>query len=47
MAEFIQLVNERRSASNFLSGHPITKEDLNEMFDLVALAPSAFNLQHT
>ncbi len=47
MAEFVQLVNERRSASNFLSGHPITKEELNEMFELVALAPSAFNLQHT
>ncbi|MCY7781671.1 MULTISPECIES: nitroreductase family protein [unclassified Bacillus (in: firmicutes)] len=47
MAEFLQLVNERRSASNFLPDHPITKEDLNEMFEWVALAPSAFNLQHT
>lgn len=47
MAEFSQLVKERRSASNFLSDHPITKEELNEMFEWVALAPSAFNLQHT
>ena len=47
MAEFVQLVNERRSASNFLPEHPITRDELNEMFELVALAPSAFNLQHT
>lgn len=47
MAEFVQLVNERRSASNFLPDHPITRDELNEMFELVALAPSAFNLQHT
>lgn len=47
MAEFSQLVKERRSASNFLPDHPIAKDELNEMFELVALAPSAFNLQHT
>lgn len=47
MAEFSQLVKERRSASNFLPDHPIAKNELNEMFELVALAPSAFNLQHT
>ncbi|WP_226530280.1 nitroreductase family protein [Metabacillus niabensis] len=45
--DFIQLVKERRSANNFLPDHSIKKEELNEIFELVKLAPSAFNLQHT
>lgn len=47
MAEFIELVKERRSASNFLPDHEITKKDLDEIFELVKLGPSAYNLQHT
>lgn len=47
MAEFLKVVEDRRSASNFLSDHPISKEELNEIFKIVKLAPSAFNLQHT
>lgn len=47
MSDFIQLVKERRSAMNFLPNQPIHPEELNEMFELVKLAPSAFNLQHT
>ena len=47
MADFIQLVKERRSASNFLPDQMITKEELNGIFELVKLGPSAFNLQHT
>ncbi|WP_017472562.1 nitroreductase family protein [Amphibacillus jilinensis] len=47
MSEFIQLVKERRSASNFLPDVPITEKELNEIYDLVKLGPSAFNLQHT
>lgn len=47
MSEFVQIVKERRSASNFLEGHPITEHELNEIFELVKLAPSAYNLQHT
>ncbi|MBS4174755.1 nitroreductase family protein [Bacillus sp. FJAT-49736] len=47
MTQFIDLVNKRRSTSNFLDNIPITKEELNEIFELVKLAPSAFNLQHT
>lgn len=46
MSSFTQLVNERRSANNFLTGHEITEGELNEIFDLVKLAPSAYNLQH-
>ena len=44
---FEQLVRERRSPSNFLENNPITIKELNEIFELVKLGPSAFNLQHT
>ncbi|MFB1097362.1 MULTISPECIES: nitroreductase family protein [Terribacillus] len=47
MADFIELVNKRRSASNFLPDKPITKKELDEIFNVVKLGPSAFNLQHT
>lgn len=47
MFDFTSLVKERRSASNFLEGHPISQQELNDIFELVKLAPSAFNLQHT
>lgn len=47
MAGFTELMKERRSASNFLPDHPIQTNELNEIFELVKLSPSAFNLQHT
>lgn len=47
MTDFVQLVKERRSASNFLPGHTITNEELQSIFDLVKFGPSAFNLQAT
>ena len=47
MTEFLELVKERRSASNFLPGYSISEQELNEIFEIVKLAPSAFNLQHT
>lgn len=47
MTDFIDLVKERRSASSFLPNHPISKRELNEIFELVKFGPSAFNLQHT
>ncbi|MEC0302872.1 nitroreductase family protein [Terribacillus saccharophilus] len=47
MTQFTELVNERRSASNFLPDNPIMKKELDEIFNLVKLGPSAFNLQHT
>ena len=37
---------KRRSASNFLPDNPISTTELNEIFELVKLGPSAFNLQH-
>lgn len=47
MEHFEQLVMNRRSANNFLEGNPITQKQLDEIFELVKLGPSAFNLQHT
>ncbi|TQR20397.1 nitroreductase family protein [Psychrobacillus vulpis] len=47
MTEFIELVKSRRSASNFLKENSMTQKDFKEIFELVKLAPSAFNLQHT
>ncbi|TCJ01661.1 nitroreductase family protein [Cytobacillus praedii] len=45
--DFINLVQDRRSASNFLADQVIDQKELNEIFELVKLGPSAFNLQHT
>lgn len=45
--EFTTLVEKRRSANNFLEDQPIPKEDFQKIFEMVKLAPSAFNLQHT
>ncbi|MGX1263237.1 putative NAD(P)H nitroreductase [Rossellomorea marisflavi] len=47
MTGFTELMKERRSASNFLPDYPIQTSELNEIFELVKLSPSAFNLQHT
>lgn len=47
MADFINIIESRRSANNFIEGEHITKEALKEIFDLVKLAPSCFNIQHT
>ncbi|RDW16140.1 nitroreductase family protein [Oceanobacillus arenosus] len=46
MAEFEQLIKERRSAINFLPDNPISKKELNEIFEMVKFGPTAFNLQH-
>lgn len=46
LAEFVELVKERRSASNFLPDQPISKAELAEIFEMVKFAPTAFNLQH-
>lgn len=47
MSSFEQIVRERRSASNFIEGQDVSVQELDEIFELVKLAPSAFNLQHT
>lgn len=44
--DFITLLKSRRSANKFLPGIDISNEELDEIFQLVKYAPSAFNLQH-
>jgi putative NAD(P)H nitroreductase len=46
MSELKNIINERRSANNFIKGIKIPKEDFVEIFDLLKLAPSCFNIQH-
>ncbi|MFD0695208.1 nitroreductase family protein [Paenibacillus sp. GCM10027628] len=45
--ELSTLIKARRSANKFVPGMEILDEELDEMFNLVKFAPSAFNLQHT
>lgn len=47
MSTFSELVQARRSAMNFVEGIKIAHNELEEMFSLTRLAPSAYNLQHT
>jgi putative NAD(P)H nitroreductase len=46
MGELKTIINERRSANNFIKGIKIPMEDFNTIFDQLRLAPSCFNLQH-
>lgn len=46
MSEFLEIVRERRSANKFIKDIKIPREDFNEIFRELSLAPSAFNLQH-
>ncbi|OKP95583.1 nitroreductase family protein [Paenibacillus sp. P46E] len=46
MSTFSELVQARRSANNFIEGIKIPQSELEEMFSLARLAPSAYNLQH-
>ncbi|NKF06680.1 nitroreductase family protein [Clostridium gasigenes] len=46
MNEFLKIVKERRSANKFIENIAIPKEDFNDIFRELSLAPSAFNLQH-
>lgn len=44
--EFLKIVRERRSANKFIENITISREDFNDIFRELSLAPSAFNLQH-
>lgn len=46
MSTFTELVQSRRSAMNFVEGIKIPRNELEDMFSLARLAPSAYNLQH-
>lgn len=43
--KFTELIDQRRSANNFIEGVQITEKDLDPIFRDVMLAPSSFNLQ--
>ena len=46
MDEFLKIVRERKSANKFIENITIPREDFNDIFRELSLAPSAFNLQH-
>ena len=46
MSELTKVIEERRSANNFIEGIKIPKKDFDEIFELLKLAPSCFNIQH-
>ncbi|MEI7027111.1 nitroreductase family protein [Paenibacillus sp. y28] len=47
MGDFISVAKSRRSVNKFLTGIEIPNQDLDDIFQIVKFAPSAFNLQHT
>lgn len=46
MSELLKVVRERRSANKFIEGIDIPKKELDQIFEELTSAPSAFNLQH-
>ena len=46
MNEFLKVIRERRSANKFIENITIPREDFDDIFRDLSLAPSAFNLQH-
>ena len=46
MNDFLKVVRERRSADKFIENIKIPREDFDDIFRDLSLAPSAFNLQH-
>ena len=46
MNEFLKVIKDRRSANKFVKDISIPREDFEDIFRNLSLAPSAFNLQH-
>ncbi len=46
MSDLRKVIEERRSANNFVKGVVLPEEELSEMFELLRLSPSCFNIQH-
>jgi len=44
--DFRELVTTRRSVKKYDPNHEVSDAELKELFELVALSPSSFNLQH-
>lgn len=47
MSELKKVIEERRSANNFIKGVKIPDKDFTEIFEQLKLAPSCFNIQHS
>ena len=47
MSELKKIIEERRSSNNFIEGVKIPDKDFTEIFELLKLAPSCFNIQHS
>ena len=47
MRDFETVLNERRAAVKFIPGVELPDKELDDIFNLVKFAPSAYNLQHT
>ncbi|MBL4931159.1 nitroreductase family protein [Clostridium paridis] len=46
MSELKEIIENRRSANNFIEGVKIPDSHFNEIFEQLKLAPSCFNIQH-
>ena len=46
MENLKSIINERRSANNFIEGVKIPTEDFNTIFELLRLVRTGQNLQH-
>ncbi|WP_238885037.1 nitroreductase family protein [Clostridium sp. YIM B02551] len=46
MSELKEIIENRRSANNFIEGVKIPDSDFNDIFEQLKLAPSCFNIQH-
>ncbi|MDS1003852.1 hypothetical protein P9J83_10135 [Clostridium sporogenes] len=44
MSELKKIIEERCSANNFIEGVRIPEKDFNEIFELLKIAPSCFNI---
>ena len=44
--DFKKIVQERRSIKYFDANHKMNKDEVNELFKMTVLSPTAFNIQH-
>ena len=44
--DFKKLIQDRRSIKHFDANHTMSKDEINELFKMTLLSPTAFNIQH-
>ena len=44
--DFKKIVQDRRSIKHFDANHTMNKDEINELFKMTLLSPTAFNIQH-